>query len=342
MSLSWFNQPLGITHEKTIMATRISIGLIISFVISTYFNIADSAWVYISLFVCLSDQKTIGASLNRCSLRAIATVSSVIYSLVIIWLFNNNSLTNLSGYIIGTFLYTYLFAGTKQGYIATLGCITLAICFINYNNLSEVFIRPTNVLIGILIGLFTVRFFFPSRATKMLILEIQNFLTDYADLARYLASLVDLTPELHEQLITLESSTSILTYIPKFQRLLEEAEVETTINSPFTTVSSEILLSFRRMARYFASILAFIISEEVTIDEDDKKNFFWVAEALTKLKDNLVHLKSRNKLIVSLNLTVSPNQKAVPVMLRLITQECGVLEIKIHQLMRAIKTVKLE
>lgn len=339
MSLSWFNQPFEITPAKTIIATRISIGIIISFIVTTYFNIVDSTWVYISLFVIVSEQKTIGASLNRASMRAIATVSSAIYSLTIIWLFNNNYLINLSGFIIGVFLYTYLFAETAKGYIATLGCITLAICLMNFNNFSNVFIRPTNVLIGILIGIFTLRFFFPLRATKMLILETQSFLSDYARLARNLANLDKLTPDLNNQFIAFESG--IATYIPTFQRLLAEAAVETAGNASFIKVASEILVSFRHLSRYFASIFALIISQQISIDDDDKKTFFLIAETLTKLKDNLVHLNYRHQLIPSTDLTVTSDQKALPMLLRLITQECRGLETQINQFIKTTKTVKL-
>lgn len=341
MSLSWFNQPLEITREKTIMAARMSIGVVISFVITTYFTIVDPTWVYISLFVVLSEQKTMGASLIRGSMRAIATISSAVYSLVIILLFHNDYRANLLGFILGTFLYTYLFLGTKRGYIGTLGSITLAICLINFNDFSYVFIRPTNVLIGILIGLFSLRFFLPRRATKMLILETQNFLTEYADLSYYLANMNNVTTDLHERLKSLEANV-MTSCIPRFQTLLSEAEVELNSHSEFIKIVSEMSMSLRHIVRYFASIIASMLWEGVKIDEDDKKTLLFLADAFTKLDDNLAQLSSKHQFIVSSTLVTIDGQKMVPLMLRLITLECGALEENINQLMQMLDTVKLE
>lgn len=341
MSLSWFNQPLEITREKTIMAARMSIGVVISFVITTYFTIVDPTWVYISLFVVLSEQKTMGASLIRGSMRAIATISSAVYSLVIILLFHNDYRANLLGFILGTFLYAYLFLGTKRGYIGTLGSITLAICLINFNDFSYVFIRPTNVLIGILIGLFSLRFFLPRRATKMLILETQNFLTEYADLSYYLANMNNVTTDLHERLKSLEANV-MTSCIPRFQTLLSEAEVETDINSQFTKVAADIFTSLRHIVRYFASIIASMIWEGVRISEDDKKTLLSLAKAFATLDDNLTQLGNKHRLTVSTELATTEEQKMVPLMLRLIALECSVLEENINQLMHTLDTVRLE
>lgn len=157
---------MEVTSEKTIMAARMAISMIIALIITTYFEIVEPTWVYISLFIVLFEQRTIGASLTRCSMRAIATISSALYSLIVILLFHNAYLMNIIGFVIGIFLYTYLFLGTKQSYIGILGCVTLAICLINYNDFTFVFMRPTNVIIGILIGFFTLRFFFQPELQK--------------------------------------------------------------------------------------------------------------------------------------------------------------------------------
>lgn len=340
MSLSWFNQPIEITREQTIIAARMGIGIFISFVITTYFTIVDPTWVYISLFVVLSEQKTIGATLIRSSMRTIATVSSALFSLMIILFFHNDYRINLAAFILGTFLYTYLFAGTKKGYIATLGSLTLAICLINQNNFTHVFIRPLNVLLGISIGLFALRFFFPNRATKMIILEAQYFLTEYATIAHFLASQDDLSKNLHERLLHLESE--VIPRISRFQTLLNEADVEIRRKSQFIKVATDILSSLRHIMRYFSSMMASIIWEEVKINESDKKKFLSLAETFSKLEENLANLNHQHKNIVGKNLDIKTGQKMVPLMLRLITLECRTLETKITQLLKLVKTVKLE
>lgn len=340
MSLSRYNFPIEMTRQKTIMAARMAIGTIISFIITTYFTLVEPTWVYISLFIILFEQHTIGASLTRCSMRAFATISSALYSLIIIFLFHNNYLMNLIGFVVGIFLYTYLFLGTKKSYIGILGCVTLAICLINYNNFSYVFIRPTNVIIGILIGFFTLRFFFPSRATKMLILEMQEFLAEYATLSMYLANIDDSTTDLPERLTQCESN--ILALIPHFQTLISETRVEIGKDSGFTQVAADILQSFRHIFRYYASIIALILYKGVILNEKDREHFIFLSNAMIQLKENLSYLKHTRNLVAAPDLIPQKDENLLSLMLGLLVTECGSLEIKINKLIRMAKVVKLE
>ncbi|KTD12080.1 inner membrane protein [Legionella gratiana] len=331
---------MEVTSEKTIMAARMAIGTVIALIITTYFDIVEPTWVYISLFIVSFEQRTIGASLTRCSMRMIATFSSALYSLIIILLFDNAYLMNLIGFIIGIFLYTYLFLGTKRSYIGILGSVTLAICLINYNNFTYVFMRPTNVIIGILIGFFTLRFFFPIRATKVLILEMQRFLNEYADLSKYLANTDDTTKDLSAHLVQCESN--VLALILRFQTLINEAQVEISKDSGFTQIATDILQSFRHIFRYYASIIALILYEGVKINEEDKENLIFLSDALMRLKENLFSLRRRRNLIVAPDMMSQKDENLLSLMLNLLVTEYSVLEIKINKLIRMTKVIKLE
>ena len=248
---------------------------------------------------------------------------------------------NLIGIIVGIFLYTYLFLGTNKSYIGTLGSITLAICLINYNEFSHVFIRPTNVVIGILVGTFTLRFFFPRRATKMLLLEIQTFLAEYASISNYLAQMNDSTTDVRERLIQLESN--VIARVPRFQTLLTEAEIEISKDSHFTKVSADMLQPLRHIFRYYASILASILYENIKISETDKKSLIFLGQVIHQLKENLSQLKSENELIVIPDfLQPKDDKRILSSMLHLIVLECGSLEMMINTLIDTVKTVKLE
>ncbi|AUH71053.1 FUSC family protein [Legionella sainthelensi] len=330
---------MEVTSEKTIMAARMAISMIIALIITTYFDIVEPTWVYISLFIALFEQRTIGASLTRCSMRAIATISSAIYSLIIILFFHNAYLMNIIGFAVGIFLYTYLFLGTKQSYIGILGCVTLAICLINYNDFTFVFMRPTNVIIGILIGIFTLRFFFPTRATKVLLLEMQKFLNEYAGLSAYLANIEDSTTDLSKHLIQCESN--VLALILRFQTLINEAQVEISKDSEFTQVAADILQSFRHIFRYYASIIALILYEGVKINDKDKASFLFLSNTLNELKENLFTLKRKRNLLAVFDKTPPQDENLLSLMLNLLVTECSSLEMKINKLIRMAKVVKL-
>lgn len=340
MSLLRYNFLMEVTSQKTIMAARMAISMIIALIITTYFNIVEPTWVYISLFIVLFEQHTIGASLTRCSMRAIATISSALYSLIIILLFHNAYLMNLIGFIIGIFLYTYLFLGTKKSYIGILGTVTLAICLMNYNNFTYVFMRPTNVIIGILIGIFTLRFFFPTRATKVLILEIQKFLTEYATLSVYLANLDNSKTDLRQYLEQCESNIAAL--ILRFQTLINEARVEIGKDSQYTQAAADILQSLRHIFRYYASIIALILYEDVKINEQDGESLIFLSTTLNELKENLSQLKRKRKLMAIEEMGSKEDKNLLSLMLNLLMMECSSLQIKIYKLIRMTKIVKLE
>jgi hypothetical protein len=327
---------MEVTTEKTIVATRMGIGVVISFVVTNYFTFVDPTWVYISFFVVSFEPRTIGASLMRSSMRAIATVSSAIYSLIIILLFNNYYLMNMAGLVIGIFIYTYLFLGTNKGYIGTIGSLTLAICLINYNDLSQVFIRSANVLIGILISTFVMRHIFPRKAVDMLILEFNNMLTEFATLASYLVQINQSTPELQKRLVQFE--TKMMPAIPRFQTLIHDSKLELPPHSKFTDITEDILKSLRRIFRYYTSFTDSILLEKVELKNQDKAFLLFLLQLNQKLQASIIHLTPRATLHPLANLKLKEEKIVSPFMLHLIFLEFRALEIKTNTLLTMLKT----
>lgn len=340
MSSSPFNLTPEVTSEKTIVAARMGIGIIISFVLTNYYTIVDPTWIYITFFVISFEQRTIGASLMRSSMRAIATISSAVYSLIIILLFNNYYLMNLFGLVVGVFIYTYLFSGTSKGYIGTLGSVTLAICLINHNDISQVFIRTTNVLIGIAIGTFVVRFFFPIKSIKMLILELDGFLSEYASFASYLANVDQARPDMNEYLAQFEAK--MMPAISRFQTLINEAKVEMNQDLKFTQDAEDILKSLRRIFRYYTSFDASILFEGANVGVEDRNILLALAQVSRYLQESLAQLKPQRIFIRPADLKSKDEKNVSPLMLHLISSEFRALEVKINKLLITIKTVKLE
>lgn len=338
MSLWRFDHPMMISSDKTIMAARMVIGSIFSFALTTYFNFVDPTWVYISLFVVLFERDTIGASLMRGWMRGIATISSATFSYIIIICFHNNYLMNLLGFFLGTFLYTYVFLGTQESYIGALGSLTLAICLINFNDVSHIFIRPSNVIVGILIGLFTLRFFFPARATKLLLLNMQRFLTEYSRLCLELAH-PESHGELSERLAQFE--LHLIPQIAHLKALLTEANVEVGKQTAYTDVVAEIIVCLRHIFRYFASIMAFIIYDKKELTEEDIVSLNHLHKTMQHLKSNLSKLTHQHRLLIDPNLIIANDEKTLPMMFRLIMIECQTLEKKINTLGSAAKHVRL-
>lgn len=169
---------MQISHEKLIRVIRLMLGVVIAFGISWYYSIPDDAWIFVSLTVISVEQVTIGGVINRGVLRILLTILSVIYCILIMWIFNNNYVMNVIGLLFGIFVYILIYFGTPKGSIGTLGSITMVIILINNNNMTDAFMRPFNILLGIILCIFLNCTFYPNRATGLILIEFKNIIKE--------------------------------------------------------------------------------------------------------------------------------------------------------------------
>lgn len=277
---------MQLTNPKIISILRPCIGILIARAIVYYYNIPESSWIYISLFVVTVEQTTIGGIVRRSYLRAFATISSALYSIVIIYLFNNNPLMNTIAIFFGILVYDALYLGTEDNYIGVLGAITLAVCLLNYNNITLAFMRPFNVVIGIAIGLFLGYFFFPQRATLLLVEKLHTIIEEMKNSIQELQHATTWSPKDYDNFSS--SDNLVITTFSKCNALIAEARHELPKGSQFPVVIAQILTHIRKIIRYHSSAVYYIFS----INNNDADDIKFALNALnhlfTLLKDEFV------------------------------------------------------
>lgn len=170
-------------------------------------------------------------------------------------------------------------------------------------------------------------------------MEINNFLTEYSALSLYLAHWDKTTTNLHHHLEQRENNISAL--MLRYKTLVNEARSEINKDSSFTQVTEDILQSMRHIFRYYASIIALLLFEQVTINQRSKDNFILLSELMTQLSMQLSDL-NHQKPPGDLTKEQESNQHdLLSSMIHLLFLEYDVLNGKINQLIDAAKTIKL-
>lgn len=179
---------VGLDTIKIIRTSRLCMAFLITFFLTWYFEIPEKGWCFITLIVVLYEYTTVGGVLSKSWLRFAGTFSAAIYSMIIIYFFDNNAVINMIALMAGSFVYAFFFMTGNRTYIGLLGTITLTIMLINYNNIDATVLRPMNISIGIAISILTLLFFYPQyardhviRIQDDLLLQLVNMLNVFLD-----------------------------------------------------------------------------------------------------------------------------------------------------------------
>lgn len=332
---------MQLTQLKIINSLRLCIGILIAYTIINYYQIPESAWIYISLFVVTIEQNTVGGIARRCYLRAFATISSASYSIIIIYLFNNNPFMNALAIFFGVFVYSALYLNTEDSYIGVLGVITLVVCLFNYNNVTIAFMRPCNVVIGIAIGLFLGYFFFPQQATLLVVENLNTIIEETENSIQKLKHATSMGST--EQEAFLISDNLVIATFSKCNALIGEAKHELSKDSQFPQIVTQILMHMRKIIRYHSSAIYYIFSINDNNNDDirfalnalDHLFTLMKAEFVTKFavfdkEDTLIKLQQLHSIIKQNN----DRDHALIAMALLIAEECMLLIEPFAQLHR--------
>lgn len=269
---------------KTIRAARLSIALFISFFITWYFEIPEGMWMLITCCFVVFEFTTFGGVSKKSWLRFLATFSSAIYSIFIIYLFNNNAIVNLVALMVGVFIYGYLFLDQKDVYVSVLGCVTLALTLINYNRTDLALLRPFNIALGVLVSIIVFKLFYPVYA-KDRIMSLQ--LDFVAHLCQILENFLDPTQSLEAiKANYLIHETSLQKDILLFNQLLEETKMEVKKTSPFISANLD---GFSHAKRIYRLISVFIYH----VASDNLREDHYVSTYLKKILTQLEALRLR-------------------------------------------------
>lgn len=265
---------MSLDREKTLRATRLSLTCIVIFLGTWYYQVPESIWSLVTLWFVMTEYTTVGGVYTKGLYRMIGTCASAAYGLLIIYCCGNNPIVDIIALVAGLFVYTYFFLDTDRTYIAIIGTVTLAIVLLNYNKTELAIYRVLNVLIGVLVSMFTIRFFYPHYARDGLI-EIQvkflgsleAMLTSYLDEAKSLAIV---------KCDFIELEKTILSVITLYKRLSKEARIELIPESAVLEHAELAMLHSKHLYHFMDVFIACFTTEAMRSDP-------WVRQELNSL-----------------------------------------------------------
>ncbi len=275
---------MKLEKEKTIRAARLSIALFITFFITWYFEIPEGMWALITCCFVVFEFTTFGGVSKKSWMRFLATFISAIYSIFVIYLFNNNVIVNLIALMVGVFVYGYLFLDKKDVYVSVLGCVTLSLTLINYNQTALALLRPFNIALGVLICIITFKLFYPVYA-KDRIMRLQfDFLTH---LCQILEKFLDPTQSLEAiKADYLIHEACLQKDILVFNQCLEEARMELKKGSAFIPANLDGFSHSKRIFRLISVFIYHVASDSLHTD-------IYVSTYVKKILAQLEALKLR-------------------------------------------------
>ncbi len=245
---------MGLDREKIIRTWRLALTCIFLFTLTWYYKIPEPGWSLITIWFVMYDYSTVGGVLNKSMLRFIGTGLSALYGIVIVYCCGNDPVINILALVAGLFLYNYWFMNGEKAYIGTIGCVTLTIALLNYNDVDAAILRIFNVILGILTSVFMICFFYPQYARKS-VMEQQALWLD--GLLEVLHSC--LNPQEDYSAVKSKADAldnQMIISRANYNKLLGEAKIETKAAPAFVVYSAAIQEQCQRLARLFNLFVA--------------------------------------------------------------------------------------
>ncbi len=207
----------------------------------------QSQWIVITILVVMSAQTSIGSLFIKAKMRFLGTVVGAALSVIIILTCGTHAVGIGVGLFVAALIFTYI-AGTPGdiSYVGTLGSVTVAIIILNAQvNLTIVWERFAEIVLGILISFLVSYFIFPVRSHTIFLKNLANTLIY---LQEYFTSCFDEPiPDLNLPLHDLNEK--ILGIYTQQRRLIQEVGLEFGKTSKDKQKLQKILNAERRVYR---------------------------------------------------------------------------------------------
>jgi uncharacterized membrane protein YccC len=287
---------MGFDSQKILRASRLSLVIIITFLTTWYFQIPEGEWALITACIVLFEYTTVGGVLTKSYLRFLATFSSAIYSIIVIYFFDNNVYVNMIAAVGGLFVYTYYFMDGKQSYVGILGSVTLTIMLFNYSNIDAAILRPFNIAIGIAIAVIVLRFFYPEYARN-------RVLVTHADFIEHLIQIVNNFLDAEQSLEKVKADylmyeNKLIADISTFNRYVDESKIETKKTPEFVLKNIRAFGHLKRIYRLLSVLIYHIATEDIRANRQLHENLVVVIHQLQSIKSHILNSRLDECLLV--------------------------------------------
>jgi uncharacterized membrane protein YgaE (UPF0421/DUF939 family) len=166
------NRPALINGLKTALACGIAI------TINSFFQLAQPAWVLMSILIIMASQYRLGGAMMKSYLRLIATAMGASIGGGLLYFFPHHFGIIYIIFLTLTAIFIYFAIESKNfSYFFTLGTSTMAIIIVSsHPELKSAFERMVEIMTGVCIAMLVTRFVFPIHAEKLLYEKIATTL----------------------------------------------------------------------------------------------------------------------------------------------------------------------
>lgn len=279
-----------VKNVHLIRALRISLAMLISFIYLRIVNVSDGVWVFMTCVVVLFDNSTVGGALIKGYYRMIGTITAAGLSILVVVTFANSTIANLIAVILSVFVAGYYFMDTKKAYIGVMIAFTPAIMLLNDHNLAIIFIRPLNIIVGIIIAYLVQHLFYPEYAKNLV---LNSFLELIAKAKMLLNSaIINIKDDNEESRINHENiEIEVISNINKALRLIDEANGELPKVQEYGIICNALIIHLRRAFKYIA---VFTHQVEDSVIPKTKELHFVIKKLIDVL--DILHLHLSNSL----------------------------------------------
>lgn len=325
---------MGLDKQKNIRASRLILTSLLLFVITWYYQVPESSWSLITVWVVLFEHMNVGGLVSKSIFRLTGTLLSALYGVAIIYCCGNDPLINIIAMIFGIFVYVYYFMGTEKAYIAMIGSLTLTLVFLNYNNVEIAIFRVLNICIGIISIMFMMRFFYPQFAKDRIIEALFNFVERNSTMIEsYLDPSISLA-SIKENYFAEEPK--ILEHFIVFKRLMNEASWETKKTPLFISHNEAAFERLRHIFWLFSVFVVYVSTDEIRADPsicDKLRQLLLDMRAIGRMLEKGERLVIANTVAALPSTSSHEKMKIVEDLLENIKKETLALDIEIEKML---------
>jgi hypothetical protein len=258
---------------KCLHAARISLVMLIMFWLMTYLGITDEQWVIVAYLV-LFEYITVGCIVKSTYYRLGIIIITMLYSLAVIYFFDNNYMINLLATLGGLMICLYFFMGTQLAYIGILGATIITLMLINQNNEIQTFIKPLNMIVVLVITLITIPFFFPEYARDKVMKTQAAFLEN---LCHMIQNFLDHVPPGNDDSNMLKNMTT-------FNMHIQDAKIETRKAPSFIEKNMICFEQTKKIYPLLSVALCYLNKEEKNDDAYYRAKLLYILNRLSHIK----------------------------------------------------------
>jgi uncharacterized membrane protein YccC len=243
---------------------RLSLCLITGLLLTILIPILHPLWILITIITILFDKHTVGGTLLKAMMRVVATLVGGVIGGIVLIAFHNSVPINYSVIIIGSIILGYIYIGSKYSYVGLLGIATLVMTLTPHDKINSVVLNGVNlgvpitrissIIIGAILSIIFIKWFFPQYAKDHIKLHIITSL-------RSINTLISMS--INDKMTAEEKKLQIVLFETNFHKIFNKISTslhEMSYETKQLSIKDEKLILHLNKLYHFAHIISEVTS----------------------------------------------------------------------------------